>query len=77
MRLKGVYKLHSWIDQWKFQQWLQRTNPGLKWWELNGVRLSVSIKDGKRKRLKKKTIKIELEELICTCCKPCWVLRIV
>lgn len=67
MRLKGVYKYPGWNDQLHFGDWLARTNPTVG--NPEGAKVSVSMKHGKRRKLK--TMIVEYRQSGCgdpACC---------
>ena len=77
MKLKGIYKLGDWIDQWNFWEWLAKHNLGINLLELDGAKIKVSFKHGNRRKLHKKTIRIDEREMCCTCCPPDKIVRII
>ena len=67
MKLKGVYKHPGWNSTYEFLQWAERTNPGKP---LEGSKVSVSMKIGKRRKLKKMIVRFEWSYPPCSCCPP-------
>lgn len=74
IKLKGVLKNPQFMWFGDFQRWAEKYNPNVKI-EVGGTyRVSVAFKEGKRRKLKKKTIHVW--DYTCDCCKGCPKLEI-
>lgn len=68
MKVKGVFRLADYFDEWAFRAWFEKHNPN--GFIVDGLKIPVSRKIGKRRRLKKMTLRVILDYPPCTCCQP-------
>lgn len=75
VNLKGVYKHPGWDDMYHFIEWAKRTNNvEISGWVHEQFKVSVSIKEGKRRKLKRKLATI-YNAMPCDCCGPLYRVR--
>ncbi len=69
MKLLKVYRHPGVNDTYHFDQWVKRTNPQAV--IVDGLKVNVSIKMGRRRKLKTMTLSWRYHNF-CSCCEP-WI----